>query len=96
MLNLDDDHSRNARAGPFLVESMGVLLLDSVISVQLEPLTIVRLQARIRRRFAKPTERAGKVAVVHDQGVARLRMLIETLGKQDASAQVHRSAPELR
>ena len=32
MLDFDDDHARIVRAGPFLVEAMGVILDDPVVA----------------------------------------------------------------
>ena len=60
MLDLDQQDAREVGAGPFLVELVGLLLLDPVVAGEPEPVAVVGLQVRVRRRLAPGTDVAGK------------------------------------
>jgi hypothetical protein len=96
VLDLEHEEARKAGAGPGLVELVRLLLLDPVVAVQAEALAVVWLQVGIRRHLAEALERVREVAVVHDQRIARLRMLVEAVRQQHDGAELHRPAPELR
>src|ERR1041384_4790922 len=95
MLNLDNDHPRVIRPGPFLVELVGAFLNDLVVALKVEAGTVLRLQVRIRRRFAETAEVRGEVTVKDDEWVMGLRMRIEALRQQHVGPQVHWPTPKL-
>ena len=91
MLDFDDDHARVVRAGPLLVEPMGVILDDLVVARQMEPLVVVGLEVLVRRLLAETAERLGKMPVEDDKRVSRVGMTRQNLragacGRPDAWA----------
>ena len=96
VLDLDDHHPRIVRAGPLLVELVGVLLLDPVVAGQVKPLAVLGLEVRVGGLLAEARERLREMAVEDDQGITGVGMRVEALGQQDVGAQVHGPAPELR
>ena len=67
VLDLDDQHARKVRAGPFLVELVGGLLLDPVVAIEVKAFAVVARDVRVGRRLAQSADVAGKVAVVDDR-----------------------------
>ena len=53
VLDLDDEHAREAGRDPLLVELVGLLLLDAVVAGQVEALAVVGLQVRVGRGGAE-------------------------------------------
>ena len=97
MLDLDDQHAREVRRRSSPCRTVGVLLLDAVVAVQLEALAVIRLQVRIGRLLAEAARIVcGKWPWLIDQRIARVRVLVEAFGQQHVRAEVHRPAPELR
>jgi hypothetical protein len=72
------------------------LLLRAVVALPLEPVREVGLQVRIGRLLAPAGQGVREVSVVDDQGVTRLRVLVEPFGQQQHRPEVHVAAPELR
>ncbi len=95
VLNLDHEHSGEARAGPVLVELIGILLLDPVVALELEPSARVRHQVGIGRRFPPSADRLRKVPVRDHQGIAGVGVLVEALGQEHVRAKIDWAAPEL-
>jgi len=77
VLDLDDDEARHLRTDPLFVECVRILLLCPVVAVEFETIAVVGLQVRVRRLFAKPTERAWKVTVVDYEREAGVRVRVE-------------------
>ena len=94
VLDLDDDHAREVRPRPFLVELVGVLLLDAVVAGEVKALAVLGLQVRVGRRLAKAVEVGGKVAVEDDERITRVRDACRTLrGKRTCAPRMHRRGP---
>ncbi|MFT3764561.1 MAG: hypothetical protein QM820_03450 [Minicystis sp.] len=68
----------------------------SVVPLEAEALAVLGLQVRIGRLLAEFVERRLEVAVVQEQRVARLGVLVEALGQEHGGAEEHVAAPELR
>src|SRR6185503_15119636 len=96
VLDFDDDEARKVWSGPLLVKIVRLLLLNAVVARQLESFTVVGLEIRIRRRFAKAIEISGEMAVHDDERITSVGMLVETRGQQDVRTEMHRTSPELR
>ena len=96
VLDLHDDHAREAGSRPVLVELVRPLLLRAVVALPLEAVGEVGLQVGVGRLLAPAAEGVREVAVVDHQGVARLRVLVEAEGQEEHRPQVHVPAPELR
>src|SRR3954464_11214741 len=95
MLDLHDQDAGEIRPRPLLVKLVSLFLLDLVIARDMEPLTIVRLQVRIRRLRAKVGKVAYEMIVKNCKRIMRLGVLVKSLRYQDDGAQKHRPAPEL-
>src|SRR5262245_30868755 len=96
MLDFDSNEAREVGADPVLVELVGVLLLNFVISRDFEALDVIGLQVRIWRRFAESAEGLREMAMKHHQRVTGFGMLVEAVWQQHAGPQVHRASPEFR
>ncbi len=57
---------------------------------------ILGFEIRIGRFLSKSAERVGKVAVIDDQEIARLRVLVKTFRQQNVGAEMHGSPPKFR
>jgi len=96
VLDLDQQHARETLAGPGLEELPLELLLDAVVTRELEALAVVGLERGIGRRLAPARRRRRKVAVVDHERIARARMVVEALRQGDEGAEVRVATPELR
>ena len=94
MLNLDNDEAGKIFVDPGLVEVIGFLLLNDVVTRYVEALTEIRLEIGIGRLCPESTKIIRKMTVKDHQWITRLRMLPEPFRKQHVSAQVHVLAPE--
>ena len=96
VLQLDDEDARKTWRNPLLIELISLLLLDTVVACEMEALTVVRLQVRIRRSGAKTIEAVDKMVVENQQREVGIRMVVKALRHQNDSTQKHGPAPELR
>src|SRR5262245_54054705 len=96
MLDLHEEDSREAGGDPVLLGLPRKFLLDAVVAFELEALAVFRLEARVRRRFAKPVGRARKMTVSDHERIVRRGMGIVSPGQAHPRGEVHVAAPELR
>ena len=96
MFDLDDQEAREVGRNPFLVEGIGLLLLDAVVARQMKALRVVRLQIRIRRRGAKSRDVIGVVAVEDHERVADPGVFVEILRDEHVRADEDVAPPEFR
>ena len=96
VLDLDDQEPREARAGPVLVELVGVLLFGPVVARPVEAVAVHGLQVRVGGRLAEAVEVVRKVPVVDDERIPRLRVRVPAFRQQHVRAEEHGPAPELR
>ena len=69
VLELHDQHAREVRAGPLLVELVRLFLLDAVVAGDVEALAVVGLEIGIGRLGAEVVEVGDEVIVKDDQRV---------------------------
>jgi hypothetical protein len=96
VFNLDDQEAREVRGNPFLIEGIGLLLLDAVVAGQMEALRIIGFEIRIRGRGAESGNVVGIMSVKDHQGITHGRMRIESLGQQNVRAKKYVASPKTR
>src|SRR6185437_11631771 len=84
VLNLHDEKPREVWSRPILVKLVSLLLNDAVVTGEMEPFAVIRLQIRIGRQFAKAVEVGGKMAVIDDERILCFRVRVDVFGKQTA------------
>ena len=94
MLDLDHQDAGKARADPLLVLVVRLLLLDAVVTRQVEALRVVRLEVGIGWGGAKVVHAVHKVVVKDGDGEVGVGVFVETLRHQDDGGEIHRCAPE--
>ena len=95
MLYFNDEHPWKPFARPSLVEIMRLLLLDFVVSVQIETRNIVAgVHLRVGRLGTETVKIGRKMPVVDAQRIAGFRVRVEAFGQQDMRTQIHGLAPE--
>ena len=95
MLDLDHQDPGKAGADPLLVLVVRLLLLDAVVTRQVEALRVIRLEVRIGRGGAKGIHAIHKVIVKDGDGEVSVGVLVEALRHQDNGGEIHRRAPKL-
>ncbi len=96
MLDLHQQDAREARANPILIQLICELLLDAVVSREIEARRVIRLERGVRRRLAEAIDPRREMPVIDHQRVARIGMCVEPLGEQNPGPEVHVAPPELR
>src|SRR5258708_32304769 len=96
MFNFDDQKTWEIVGNPFLIEGVGLLFLNAVITGEMKAFGIIWFQIRIRRRGAKSGNIIRVVPVEHHERIVRLRMRIKSLGYQHVRAEEYIAAPKLR
>ncbi len=96
MLDLDQQHAREARRDPVEVRLPGVLLLDPVVALEPEALAVVRLEAGIGRQLAEAGRVRRKMAVRNHERIARLGMLVESPRQPHPGTEMDLATPEPR
>src|SRR5581483_9702750 len=94
VLYLNDKKTGEMRCSPLLVKFVRLLLLDAVITRNVEALTIVGLQIRIGRLGSKSIKISREMAVINRQRKACFGVLIEAFRNENIRAEIHGPAPE--
>ena len=95
MLNLDDEHAREVRRCPLLIELVGLFLLNAVVAGKVKALAVVGLEVGIGRRGAEAVEVVDEVIVKNDEREMRVGVFVEALGNENDGTDEHGAAPEL-
>jgi len=95
VLDLDDQKTRKTWLDPFLIKGVSFLLLDPVVTVDMESLRVLALEATVGGLGAEVTEVAREVAVEDHQGIARVWMLVVAMRQEHVGTEEHRPPPEL-
>ncbi len=81
------------RRRPGFVETIGLLLLDTVVTGEVEALGIVRFQVRVGRRGAECGDVVWEVALEDHQRKARVRVFRKSRRQQHVRAEIDVAAP---
>src|SRR5688500_7844529 len=95
MLDLDDDHPREVRTSPFLIELVRVFLTNLVVAGEFEALVVIRFEIGIWWRLTKAAKIRREVSVKNHEWITRVRTRIKALWQQYVGAEVHRTSPKI-